>query len=88
MPQFVIEREMPGVGKLGAGDLKGASQTSCSVLRDMGPGKGPGAKNRNWLLTASDRKNRNRLLTALGPRLISNPISALEKRTDTPEGLQ
>ena len=37
MPQFVIEREMPGVGKLGAGDLKGASQTSCSVLRDMGP---------------------------------------------------
>ena len=37
MPQFVIEREMPGVGSLSAGDLKGASQTSCSVLRDMGP---------------------------------------------------
>ena len=37
MPQFVIEREMPGVGGLGAGDLKGASQTSCSVLRDLGP---------------------------------------------------
>jgi hypothetical protein len=37
MPQYVIEREMPGVGKLGAGDLKAASQTSCSVLRDLGP---------------------------------------------------
>lgn len=37
MPQFVIERDMPGVGSLGAGDLKGASQTSCSVIRDLGP---------------------------------------------------
>ncbi|MEA3079991.1 MAG: hypothetical protein QOF05_1399 [Sphingomonadales bacterium] len=37
MPQFVIEREMPGVGQLGADDLKSASQTSCSVLRDLGP---------------------------------------------------
>ena len=37
MPEYVIEREMPGVGELGAGDLKQASQTSCSVLRDLGP---------------------------------------------------
>lgn len=37
MPQFVIEREMPGVGKLGPNDLKGASQGSCSVLRKLGP---------------------------------------------------
>ncbi|MEO7239959.1 MAG: DUF4242 domain-containing protein [Sphingomicrobium sp.] len=37
MPQYVIEREMPGVGKLDADDLKQASQTSCSVLRDLGP---------------------------------------------------
>ena len=37
MPQYVIERDMPGVGSLGASDLKGASQTSCSVLRDLGP---------------------------------------------------
>lgn len=37
MPEFVIEREMPGVGSLGPADLKGASQTSCSVLRDLGP---------------------------------------------------
>lgn len=37
MPQFVIEREMPGVGSLAAADLQGASQNSCSVLRDLGP---------------------------------------------------
>ena len=37
MPQYVIEREMPGVGGLGADELKGASQTSCSVLRELGP---------------------------------------------------
>jgi hypothetical protein len=37
MPQFVIERDMPGVGGLNAGELKGASQTSCSVLRELGP---------------------------------------------------
>ena len=37
MPQFVIEREMPGVGNLGAAELQAASQNSCSVLRDLGP---------------------------------------------------
>jgi hypothetical protein len=37
MPQYVIERDMPGVGKLGVPDLKNASQTSCNVLRDLGP---------------------------------------------------
>ena len=37
MPEYVIEREMPGVGSLGAQDLKMASQTSCSVLHDLGP---------------------------------------------------
>lgn len=37
MPQFVIEREMPGVGKLDAAALKGASQGSCSVLQQLGP---------------------------------------------------
>src|SRR4029453_2224359 len=37
MPQYESERDMPGVGSLGASDLKGASQTSCSVLRDLGP---------------------------------------------------
>jgi hypothetical protein len=37
MPQYVIERDMPGVGKLEVADLKNASQTSCDVLRDLGP---------------------------------------------------
>ena len=37
MPQFVIEREMPGVGQLDTEALKGASQGSCSVLRELGP---------------------------------------------------
>ena len=37
MPQYVIERDMPGVGSLGTDDLKGASQTSCSVIRELGP---------------------------------------------------
>ena len=37
MPQYVIEREMPGAGKLDAGDLKMASQTSCLVLEELGP---------------------------------------------------
>ena len=37
MPEFVIERNMPGVGDLGADDLKGASQKSCSVIRELGP---------------------------------------------------
>ena len=37
MPQFVIEREMPGVGGLGTAELKGASEQSCTVLRDLGP---------------------------------------------------
>jgi hypothetical protein len=37
MPEYVIEREMAGVGKLNQGDLQSASQTSCSVLRELGP---------------------------------------------------
>lgn len=37
MPQYVIEREMPGAGQMSADDLKGASTHSCNVLRDMGP---------------------------------------------------
>jgi hypothetical protein len=37
MPQFVIEREMPGAGSLSDGELQGASQQSCSVLKTMGP---------------------------------------------------
>jgi len=37
MPKYVIEREIPGAGKLTAEQLKGVSQTSCSVLENMGP---------------------------------------------------
>lgn len=37
MPKFVIERELPGAGKLSGSDLKGMAQKSCDVLRDMGP---------------------------------------------------
>ena len=37
MPKFVIEREMAGAGSLSAEQLRGASQTSCGVLKDLGP---------------------------------------------------
>jgi len=37
MPKFVIEREIPGAGKLSAAELKAISQKSCSVLSSMGP---------------------------------------------------
>lgn len=37
MPKFVIEREIPGSGKLTAEQLQGISQKSCGVLRNMGP---------------------------------------------------
>jgi hypothetical protein len=37
MPKFVIERELPGAGKLSPMELKGISQKSCEVLRSMGP---------------------------------------------------
>jgi hypothetical protein len=36
MPKFVIEREMPGAGKLSPDDLKAASQKSCAVLQALG----------------------------------------------------
>ena len=37
MPRYVIERELPGAGKLSADDLRGVSQKSCGVLQQMGP---------------------------------------------------
>ncbi|WP_027057319.1 DUF4242 domain-containing protein [Mesorhizobium loti] len=37
MPKFVIERDMPAVGKLSASDLQSASQKSCGVLDKLGP---------------------------------------------------
>jgi hypothetical protein len=37
MPKYVIEREIPGAGDLTPEQLKGISQTSCNVLRKLGP---------------------------------------------------
>jgi hypothetical protein len=37
MPRYVIEREIPGAGKLTPVELKGISQKSCAVLGQMGP---------------------------------------------------
>jgi len=37
MPKYVIEREIPNVGKSTAEALQAVSQTSCSVLKELGP---------------------------------------------------
>lgn len=37
MPKYVIEREIPGAGKLTAAQLQNISQTSCNVLNQLGP---------------------------------------------------
>jgi len=37
MPKYVIERDIPGAGKLTAADLQGISQKSCGVLQKLGP---------------------------------------------------
>jgi len=36
MPKYVIERELPGAGKLTAEQLQAVSQKSCGVLRNLG----------------------------------------------------
>ena len=36
MTKFVIERPLPGAGKLSAGDLQAISAKSCEVLRALG----------------------------------------------------
>ena len=37
MPRYVIERDLPGAGKLSPEELKAISQKSCSVLENLGP---------------------------------------------------
>lgn len=37
MPKFLIERNVPNAGDMSAEDLQNISQTSCSVLHEMGP---------------------------------------------------
>ena len=37
MPKYVIERDLPGAGKLTPQDLNAISRKSCSVLSGLGP---------------------------------------------------
>ena len=37
MPKYVIERDIPGLGKLTSQELQGLSQKSCNVLSRLGP---------------------------------------------------
>ena len=37
MPKYLIEREIPGAGSLSTDQLREVAQTSCNVLREMGP---------------------------------------------------
>ena len=37
MAKYVIEREIKGAGNKSPEELKAISQTSCGVLREMGP---------------------------------------------------
>lgn len=37
MPKYIIEREIPGAGKLTNEELHAISQKSCGVIRKLGP---------------------------------------------------
>jgi hypothetical protein len=37
VPQYLIERNIPGAGKLTSAELKAISQKSCGVLNQLGP---------------------------------------------------
>lgn len=37
MPKFIIERRIPGAGRLSGAELQAISQKSCGVLRELGP---------------------------------------------------
>ena len=37
MPKYVVEREIPGAGKLSPAEFQGIAQKSCSVLKNLGP---------------------------------------------------
>jgi len=37
MPKYIIEREMPGAGKMSPQDVKEIAVKSCAVLRELGP---------------------------------------------------
>lgn len=37
MPKYLIEREIPGAGKLTQKELSAISKKSCEILEDLGP---------------------------------------------------
>ena len=37
MPKYVIERELPGAGRLSPEELRAISQKSVGILKDLGP---------------------------------------------------
>ena len=37
MPKYLIEREIPGAGKLSLSELRAVAQKSCNVLERLGP---------------------------------------------------
>ncbi len=37
MPKFIIERNIPGAGKLDQQQLAAITQTSCNVIKSIGP---------------------------------------------------
>ncbi len=37
MPKYLIEREVPGAGKMTSDQLRAVSQRSCAVLNKLGP---------------------------------------------------
>src|SRR4029450_4865818 len=37
MPRFVIERDMPGAGRMSVEELRSVTEKSCGVLRGLGP---------------------------------------------------
>ena len=37
MPRYVIERDIPGAGKLSPAELRAISQKSCAVIDGLGP---------------------------------------------------
>ena len=87
MPQFVIEREMPGAGSLGAEDLKLASQTSCSVLqrpRAANP-VGPQLRHRQQDLLHLSRAERGHHPRACAARRLSGQQDLAGPNHDRPD---
>lgn len=37
MPKYIIERELPGAGRLSRDELRAISQKSVGILKDLGP---------------------------------------------------